>query len=89
MLKQLLNCVAAGRTWTTESLAQALGTTPELVTLMLEDLTRRGYLKAVGDACHGACASCSLAGHCVASNASCEPSKRAWTLAFPFGSPSS
>jgi len=80
MLKQLLKHIAEGGTWTTESLAQALNTTPELVTAMLEDLTRQGYLKAVGDACNRACASCSLAGHCVASNAGCDTSKRAWTL---------
>jgi hypothetical protein len=98
MLKQLLKHVAAGGAWTTESLAQALDTTPELVMAMLEDLTRRGYLKerecgsmggkercvgvweGRGDACNGACASFSLAGHCVASNAGCDTSKRAWTL---------
>jgi len=65
MLKEIVNRIVEGGSWTTEELAQELNTTPELVTAMLQDLTRRGYLKSAGNACSGTCASCPLAGHCI------------------------
>ena len=65
MLRQLVDRIAQGRSWTVEELAGELGTTPQLVTAMLEDLARRGYLKPVGAACSGACASCSMSAGCI------------------------
>ena len=75
MLKQLWDRLAVGGTWTVASLARELGTTPELVTAMLEDLAQRGYLKPTGGACSGTCAFCPLAGRCVK-----DTSQKAWTL---------
>ena len=65
MLRQIMDRIAQGGSWSVEDLARELGTTPQLVTAMLEDLVRRGYLKAVGAACGGGCASCSMAGGCI------------------------
>ena len=75
MLKQILDCLADGRSWTVETLAGELGTTPEMVTAMLDQLVRQGYLKPVGGACSGECASCSMAQGCIKGMGS-----RLWTL---------
>ncbi len=65
MLREILNRLADGRTWSIEALAQDLGTTPELVTAAIEDLARRGYLTPVDPACSGTCTSCSTASGCT------------------------
>ena len=75
MLKQILDRVADGRSWTVETLAGELGTTPEMVTAMIDQLVRQGYLKPVSGACGGGCASCSLAQGCIKGTGS-----RLWTL---------
>jgi len=75
MLKKLLARIAQGGTWTVESLADELNVTPALVETMLDDLTRRGYLKSVQGGCGGVCASCSMAGGCIR-----QAGRRLWTL---------
>ena len=65
MLKQIVQHIADGGTWTVEALANDLGTTPELVTAMIEQLVRQGYLNPAGSACDRACASCSMAQGCI------------------------
>jgi DeoR/GlpR family transcriptional regulator of sugar metabolism len=75
MLKQIVQHIADGGTWTIETLAHELDTTPELVTSMLEQLVRQGYLKPAGGACAGGCASCSMAQGCVKGMGN-----RMWTL---------
>ena len=65
MLRQIMDRIAQGGSWSVEDLARELGTTPRLVTAMLEDLARRGYLKPVGAACSGACASCTMSVGCI------------------------
>ncbi|HDQ71672.1 MAG TPA: hypothetical protein ENN19_06190 [Chloroflexi bacterium] len=66
MLNQLLELLKTGGTRRVGDLARELNTTPGLVEIMLEDLTHMGYLKQVGGACGGACASCEMAGLCAA-----------------------
>ena len=78
MLRQILERVREGGTWTVAGLAAELDTTPQLVEVALEELTRRGYLKPVGAACPGSCASCPLGFGCVRSQGD---GGRAWTLA--------
>jgi len=78
MLKQIMQRVSDGGTWTIEALAHDLGTTPELVTAMLEQLTRQGYLKPAGKTCDRGCASCSIAQGCIK-----DMGNRIWTLATP------
>ena len=65
MLRQIMDRIAQGGSWSVEDLARELHTTPQLVTAMLEDLARRGYFKAVGATCSGACASCTMVGGCI------------------------
>ena len=76
MLKQILAYLDEGRPWTVETLAEELDTTTELVLVALEDLVRRGYLRAVGSSGGGGCASCPMSGSCVKDPSS--PVSRAW-----------
>jgi hypothetical protein len=76
VLRQILERVKEGGTWTVAGLAAELDTTPELVEVALEQLAQHGYLKPVGAACTGACAACPLASGCVRGEAG-----RMWTLA--------
>ncbi len=64
MLRELMRRIAEGGPWTTEALARELDTSPELVAAMLEELARRGYVKAVESECSGACAHCPMASQC-------------------------
>lgn len=75
MLKTLLERIAQGGTWTVESLADELNITPALVESMLDDLTRRGYLKPAQGGCSGTCASCGMAAGCIR-----QAGRRMWTL---------
>jgi predicted ArsR family transcriptional regulator len=69
MLNRLLDLLRSGGTRRVADLARELGTTPELVEMMLEDLCRMGHLKRVGGACGGKCTTCSVAGLCAAGGA--------------------
>jgi DNA-binding Lrp family transcriptional regulator len=69
MLDRLLDLLRSGGTRRVAELARELGTTPELVEMMLEDLCRKGYLKRVGGDCSGKCAACPMAGLCAAGGA--------------------
>ena len=75
MLRRLYELVAQGKPWSTSELALELGVSPELVTLMLEDLARRGLLRAVEGGCDLGCGSCSRAGQCVIG-----PAHRVWSV---------
>ena len=66
MLRELMRLIAQGGPWTTETLARELDTSPDMVTAMLENLARRGYVKAVDIGCEGACAHCPMAAKCAA-----------------------
>lgn len=67
---RLLRLLSAGGIRSTAELAQKLGVSDGLVTMMAEDLMRRGYLAALsgGDACDAggrtACSGCSLSAAC-------------------------
>lgn len=74
MLERLLEILRAGGTHRVSDLARALDTTPALVEMMLEDLSRIGSVKPI-TACTEACASCPLADSCI----TIQPGK-AWTL---------
>ncbi|MBN1979213.1 MAG: hypothetical protein JW918_17590 [Anaerolineae bacterium] len=69
MLNRLLDLLRSGGTHRVADLADELGTTLELVEMMLEDLCRMGYLKRLGGECRGKCASCSMSGLCAAGGA--------------------
>lgn len=65
MLNRLLDLLRSGGTHRVADLARELGTTPELVEMMLEDLCRMGYLKRTAGGCGGKCAACPVAGLCA------------------------
>ena len=75
MLTQILRYLQEGEPWTIDALAQKLDTTKEMVTVMLEDLARRGYLKPLTSACSGACSACPMSGQCAAGSP-----QQIWTL---------
>ena len=64
MLQALLQEIAqARRLQTPQDLAQALGTTPEMVRTMAEQLVRQGYLQEAVQ-CATGCAECALGALC-------------------------
>jgi hypothetical protein len=65
MLNRLLDLLRSGGTRCVADLARELGTTPELVEMMLEDLCRMGHLKQVAGECGGKCAACPVSGLCA------------------------
>jgi FeoC-like transcriptional regulator len=82
MLKQILERIRTGGSWTVKALADELDTTPEMIVTLLEDLAQRGYLKSGAlqsgggcAACGGGCGSCSTSASCVRGTAD-----RVWTL---------
>lgn len=75
MLEQLLNILHQGGSHTVAGLAQKLGTSPTMVEVMLEDLTRRGYLQTIGDRCTSECEHCPFGSGCTVAGA-----KQVWSL---------
>jgi hypothetical protein len=75
MLDRLLELLQSGGTHRVGDLARALDTTPELVEVMLDDLSRMGYLRQVGGQCTEMCETCPMAGLCAAGS-----SGQLWTL---------
>jgi Mn-dependent DtxR family transcriptional regulator len=63
MLEQLLNEIRNGGTLETAVLAVRLGTSPELVSIMLEHLQRLGLIQTYDD-CTGGCRGCALQESC-------------------------
>lgn len=64
---RFLRLLSAGGMHSTSELARKLGVSDGLVTMMAEDLTRRGYLVAVGGRsdCKAGCAGCGSAAACA------------------------
>lgn len=60
MIEQLLQLVAEGGVHSYEDLATRLSISHPLLEVMLEDLARLGYLRSVGDGCHGHCSACAV-----------------------------
>jgi len=75
MLEQLLNLLRQGGSHTVAGLAQKLDTNPTMVEVMLEDLTRRGYLQTIGDRCASKCEQCPFGSGCTVAGA-----KQVWSL---------
>lgn len=75
MLETLLAMLRRGGTRRVEDLARELGTTPELVEMMVEDLVRMGVLRPMSVSCAERCAGCLAAGVCTVGGRG-----RAWVL---------
>ena len=81
MLNRLLDLLQEGGTRRVSDLANELETTPELVELMLEDLTRMGYVKPVASECSDKCAACPMSDACAAAGSSEDGAGgRVWVL---------
>ena len=65
MLAQLLNEIRTIGTARTDLLARRMGTSEELVKVMLDDLKRRGLLTEVNTGCGDSCQGCQLANNCL------------------------
>jgi DNA-binding IscR family transcriptional regulator len=74
MLETVLALVAEGGIHSYEALAKRLSIPSSLLEVMLADLARLGYLRAVDDGCAGHC------GGCPAGPCSIAGSGRLWTL---------
>jgi DNA-binding IscR family transcriptional regulator len=66
MLEQLLQFVARGGVHSYDDLTERLSISQPFLEMMLEDLVRLGYLRAVDDSCGGHCAGCSMGACSVA-----------------------
>lgn len=80
MLNKLLALIQEGRSLTPLALAQQLDTTPMMVEMMIEELTRRGLLKVSkfeANCDSDSCGTCYLAKTCHSK------SQRVWTSASP------
>lgn len=74
MIDQLLRLVAEGGVHSYEDLTDHLSISQPLLEMMLEDLGRLGYLRAVGDGCGGHCGGCAVGGCSISGPG------RLWTL---------
>lgn len=74
MLEQLVKEIRAGGTLEVTSLAARLGTTPQVVTAMLDHLQRSGLISAYVD-CGEGCGGCGLKDACLSGSA---PTVRLW-----------
>lgn len=64
MLNEMLQLLDTGGMHSTAELARRLHVGEALVRLMVEDLTRRGYLTALQTDCATSCSGCALSGVC-------------------------
>lgn len=66
MLEKLLNELRTNGLSSSASLSEKLGTTPQMVTAMLDSLERMGYLRTIQESCEGGtCTSCAVNGYCT------------------------
>lgn len=63
MLEQLLAEIRSGGTLEVSALSKKLGTTPQLLEVMLEHLQRSGYIRPY-ETCGDGCGGCSLKTDC-------------------------
>ena len=66
MLEKMLQLVAQGGVRSYEDLTKFLAISQPLLEVMLEDLTRLGYLRSVDDGCGGHCQGCTTGGCSIA-----------------------
>lgn len=66
MIEQLLRILAEGGIHSYEDLAGRLSVSMPLLEMMLEDLSRLGYLRSINNGCGMHCAACSVGGCSIA-----------------------
>jgi predicted ArsR family transcriptional regulator len=65
MLDRLLALLKRGGTVTIAQMARELDTSPEMVSGMIEHMTRQGWLRSMSASCDSACSACTFARDCV------------------------
>jgi hypothetical protein len=64
MIEKLLYEIRRGGPLELKTLASHLGTSPEMVTAMLEHLQRLGYIQPYGETCGTGCGGCAFSQAC-------------------------
>jgi hypothetical protein len=68
MLEKLLTELRTNGLSSAASLAEKLDTTPQMVTAMLDQLERMGYLRTIQESCEGgSCGACAVNSFCTSS----------------------
>lgn len=82
MLKTILQKMAACDVYNQADLARQLGISEDLLSRMLEDLARKGYLTSLasGGASQGSCSGCSLRKSCAGCSSGRPSLLSGWTL---------
>jgi DNA-binding Lrp family transcriptional regulator len=65
MFDKLLALLRRGGTVTIDQMARELDTSPEVVSGMIDHLTRQGWLRSMSASCDSACDACLFARDCV------------------------
>jgi hypothetical protein len=65
MFNQLMALLKRGGTVTIDQMARELDTSPEVVSGMLDHLTRQGWLHSMSASCASACSACLFARDCT------------------------
>ncbi len=78
MLDKLLLLVKHGGTLTLDQMARELDTTPEVVSGMIDHMTRQGWLRTMSASCDSACSACLFARDCLRADR-----QRVWSAGEP------
>ena len=65
MFDRLMTLLKRGGTVTIDQMARELDTSPEVVSGMIEHMTRQGWLRSMSASCESACSVCTFARDCV------------------------
>ena len=65
MFAKLMTLLKRGGTVTIDQMARELDTSPEVVSGMIEHMTRQGWLHAMSASCDSRCNACTFARDCV------------------------
>jgi len=65
MLDKIVALLKQGGTVTIDQMARELGTSPEVVSGMIDHMTRQGWLRSMSASCDSACSACRFARDCT------------------------
>ena len=65
MFHKLMALLNRGHTVTIDQLARELDSTPEVVSGMIDHMTRQGWLRSMSASCDSACSACMFTRDCV------------------------
>ncbi len=65
MFDKLMAVLKRGGTITIDQMARELDTSPEVVSGMIDHMTRQGWLRSMSASCDSACSACTFARDCL------------------------